>query len=77
MTDPVSSTRLGLAGRLAATFQGNPLTPVLAILGLLLGLVAVLLGQRLFFADPPATASHSLDDEDIILIQMRTDATTG
>ena len=46
MTDPVSSTRLGLAGRLAATFQGNPLTPVLAILGLLLGLVAVLITPR-------------------------------
>ena len=36
------SARLGLAGRLAATFQANPLTPVLALLGLLLGIVAVL-----------------------------------
>ena len=36
------SARLGLAGRLAAAFQANPLTPVLALLGLLLGIVAVL-----------------------------------
>src|SRR5690606_40757963 len=36
------SPRPGLAGRLAAAFQANPLTPILALLGLLLGLVAVL-----------------------------------
>jgi multidrug efflux pump subunit AcrB len=34
---------LGISGRLAARFQNNPLTPILAILGLLLGLVAVLI----------------------------------
>ena len=34
---------LGVSGRLAARFQNNPLTPILAILGLLLGLVAVLI----------------------------------
>src|SRR3546814_2427715 len=34
--------RLGIAGRLALTFQANPLTPILALLGLLLGVVAVL-----------------------------------
>ncbi len=33
--------RLGLPGRLAAAFQDNPLTPVLALLGLLLGLVFI------------------------------------
>ncbi len=38
--------RLGLSGRLAATFQSNPLTPVLALLGLVLGLVAVLITPR-------------------------------
>ena len=38
--------RLGLSGRLAATFQANPLTPILALLGLLLGLVAVLVTPR-------------------------------
>jgi multidrug efflux pump subunit AcrB len=38
--------RLGLSGRIAAAFQSNPLTPVLAILGLLLGLVAVLITPR-------------------------------
>jgi multidrug efflux pump subunit AcrB len=43
MTD---APRLGLPGRLAAAFQANPLTPVLAILGLLLGLVAVLITPR-------------------------------
>ncbi|HEY0310416.1 MAG TPA: efflux RND transporter permease subunit [Luteimonas sp.] len=43
MTDPA---RLGLPGRLAAAFQANPLTPVLALLGLLLGLVAVLVTPR-------------------------------
>ncbi|MCM2335524.1 MAG: efflux RND transporter permease subunit [Pseudomonas sp.] len=41
MTDP--RNRFGLSGRLAAAFQANPLTPILAILGLLLGLVAVLI----------------------------------
>ena len=39
-------TRLGLSGRIAAAFQSNPLTPILAILGLLLGLVAVLITPR-------------------------------
>ena len=34
---------LGISGRLAARFQNNPLTPILAILGLLLGVVAVLI----------------------------------
>jgi multidrug efflux pump subunit AcrB len=38
--------RLGLSGRLAAAFQANPLTPVLALLGLLLGLVAVAITPR-------------------------------
>ena len=42
MTEP----RLGLSGRLAAAFQANPLTPILALLGLLLGLVAVLVTPR-------------------------------
>ena len=47
MTDVVpGTTRLGLSGRLAAAFQSNPLTPVLAIMGLLLGLVAVLITPR-------------------------------
>ena len=46
MTDAAPGTRLGLSGRLAAAFQSNPLTPVLAIMGLLLGLVAVLITPR-------------------------------
>ena len=34
--------RLGPAGRLAALFQGSAITPLLALVGLLLGLFAVL-----------------------------------
>jgi multidrug efflux pump subunit AcrB len=37
---------LGLSGRLAAAFQANPLTPVIALLGLMLGIVAVLITPR-------------------------------
>ncbi|MFZ7095232.1 efflux RND transporter permease subunit [Luteimonas dalianensis] len=37
------SSRRGISGRLAATFQANPLTPILALLGLLLGVVAVMI----------------------------------
>ncbi len=44
MTD--ATPRLGLSGRLAAAFQSNPLTPILALMGLLLGLVAVLVTPR-------------------------------
>ena len=46
MTDSHGGTRFGLSGRLAAAFQANPLTPILALLGLLLGLVAVLITPR-------------------------------
>ncbi|HEY6939878.1 efflux RND transporter permease subunit [Dokdonella sp.] len=42
----VVHTRFGLAGRLAAAFQSNPLTPILAITGLLLGLLAVAITPR-------------------------------
>jgi multidrug efflux pump subunit AcrB len=42
----MSEPRFGLSGRLAAAFQANPLTPILALLGLLLGLVAVLITPR-------------------------------
>jgi multidrug efflux pump subunit AcrB len=38
--------RMGISGRLAAAFQNNPLTPILAIAGLLLGLIAVLITPR-------------------------------
>ena len=41
MAEPVGRARLGFAGRLAARFQAHPLTPILAIVGLLLGLLAV------------------------------------
>jgi len=37
---------MGLSGRLAAAFQANPLTPILAIVGLLLGLLAVMVTPR-------------------------------
>jgi len=42
MTEP----RFGLSGRLARTFQSNPLTPILAVAGLLLGLFATLVTPR-------------------------------
>jgi len=42
MTEP----RLGLSGRIAAAFQSNPLTPILALLALLLGLIAVVVTPR-------------------------------
>ena len=38
--------RLGVSGRIARSFQANPLTPVLALLGLLLGMVAVMTTPR-------------------------------
>jgi multidrug efflux pump subunit AcrB len=41
MTDHAKPARLGISGRLAAAFQNNPLTPILAILGLLLGMLAI------------------------------------
>ncbi|MDE2407656.1 MAG: efflux RND transporter permease subunit [Xanthomonadaceae bacterium] len=43
MTD---GQRFGISGRLAAAFQRNPLTPILAIVGLLLGLLAVAITPR-------------------------------
>ena len=46
MNESRSDVRLSLSGRLAAAFQSNPLTPILAILGLLLGLVAVMITPR-------------------------------
>ncbi|TDR37747.1 multidrug efflux pump subunit AcrB [Tahibacter aquaticus] len=46
MIEPNAKSPLGLSGRLAATFQANPLTPILALLGLLLGVVAVLVTPR-------------------------------
>ena len=38
--------RMGISGRLAAAFQNNPLTPILAVMGLLLGLLAVTITPR-------------------------------
>ena len=43
MTEPA---RMGISGRLAAAFQNNPLTPILAIVGLLLGMLAVAITPR-------------------------------
>ena len=44
--DAPDSPRLGISGRLARIFQDNPLTPILALVGLLLGLVAVAITPR-------------------------------
>ena len=46
MTEEQRASHSGVSGRLAAAFQANPLTPILALLGLLLGLVAVLITPR-------------------------------
>jgi multidrug efflux pump subunit AcrB len=46
MSDSSTPARLGISGRLAAAFQDNPLTPILAIMGLLLGLLAVAITPR-------------------------------
>jgi multidrug efflux pump subunit AcrB len=46
MSDRPHPLRFGVAGRLAAAFQSNPLTPILAITGLMLGLLAVAITPR-------------------------------
>jgi len=38
--------RLGLSGRITAAFQASPITPLLALVALLLGLFAVLVTPR-------------------------------
>ena len=44
--DAQHSPRMGISGRLARIFQDNPLTPILALVGLLLGLMAVAITPR-------------------------------
>ncbi|MGL4473310.1 MAG: efflux RND transporter permease subunit [Shewanella sp.] len=41
-----NSQKLGIAGRLAAAFQTNPMTPLLALLGLLMGLFAIIVTPK-------------------------------
>ena len=38
--------RLGISGRIAASFQNNQLTPLMALTALLLGLFAVMVTPR-------------------------------
>ncbi|MBV7314996.1 efflux RND transporter permease subunit [Shewanella sp. NIFS-20-20] len=38
--------KMGIAGRLAATFQTNPMTPLLALLGLLMGIFAIMVTPK-------------------------------
>ena len=45
-TNPSQPTPLGASGRIAAAFQSNALTPLLALVALLLGLFAVLVTPR-------------------------------
>ena len=46
-TNPVpTETRLGVSGRIAAAFQSNAITPLLALVALLVGLFAVLVTPR-------------------------------
>ena len=44
MSEP--AVRLGVSGHIARLFQANPLTPILAIAGLLLGVAAILITPR-------------------------------
>lgn len=46
MNHPTDTPTLGIAGRMAAMFQSNAITPLLAIVALLLGLFAVLVTPR-------------------------------
>ena len=46
MNKPGLSSRLGLSGRIAERFQATQITPLLALVGLLLGLFAVLVTPR-------------------------------
>src|SRR5574343_605186 len=46
LQNPAPDAALGLSGRLAAAFQANALTPLLALVALLLGLFAVLVTPR-------------------------------
>ena len=48
MTDPkeLQTAPLGASGRIAAAFQSNAITPLLALVALLLGLFAVLVTPR-------------------------------
>jgi len=43
---PSDAQTLGVSGRIAAAFQANALTPLLALVALLLGLFAVLVTPR-------------------------------
>ncbi len=42
----MTHAKLGFSGRIAATFQNHALTPLLALVALLLGLFAVLVTPR-------------------------------
>ena len=42
----INTEKMGISGRIAAAFQSNPLTPLLALVALLLGLFAVLVTPR-------------------------------
>jgi multidrug efflux pump subunit AcrB len=46
VSEPVQGERLGFSGRLARSFADNPLTPILALTGLLLGVLAVMVTPR-------------------------------
>ncbi|GGP59682.1 efflux RND transporter permease subunit [Shewanella saliphila] len=46
MSPAERSTRLGISGRIASAFQNSAITPLLAILGLLLGIFAVIITPK-------------------------------
>ena len=51
-TSLAPATGLGVAGRLARAFQDNALTPLLALVALLLGLFAVLVLSLIHISEP-------------------------
>jgi len=69
----MSEPSLGFSGWIARAFQNNPLTPILAIAGLLLGLVAVMITPREeepqidvtmanVFVPFPGSSAHDVED---------------
>jgi multidrug efflux pump subunit AcrB len=76
----MAEARMGIAGRLARAFQDNPLTPVLAIAGLLLGLVAVAITPReeepqidvtMANVIVPFPGTSSIDVENLLAVPMQ------
>ena len=84
----MSEPRLGVSGRLARAFQTNPLTPVLALAALLLGLVAVMITPREeepqidvtmanVFVPFPGSSAHDVESLVSVPLQQKLDEVEG